>query len=297
MLGTRNRLDVLGFCLLLAATVSGDPELHSRARYKRDGDRSGHPGPTMHVESVISLDVKPLQFRSEDAATEMEHKTHIFDQVKIRADEVLEALGHGTLDVTVRDFSYAEHYNPWKPAYADKARVKFTVEFLTHIDESATKSLEFADKLSTAVTESADFKFVSGATSTSLDAFNPCDSPFENDCDEHATCVGTRNNKWNSYFVDEVRYQHQYAAFFTCECDEGYINARTYDEVQSPMWKLQGSVCVHNNYTDDGTRIFDAVLMGLIAMCCLMLIIIIVLVVFCCKCDRRGKYEVNKVNK
>ena len=54
------------------------------------------------------------------------------------------------------------------------------------------------------------FKFVKHGTSSSVDLYNPCKSPFENDCDENAECIGVNNNKWFSLRQNVFGGKNQY---------------------------------------------------------------------------------------
>merc|ERR1712141_61183 len=98
------------------------------------------------------------------------------------------------------------------------------------------------------------------------------------------------HNQWLSAKLDYIPNRvdsvyHQYAAFFTCECQDGYINQRTYGENQTAMWFLRGSVCVENKFRNN--RIFEQGMRGAVAMACFLFIVMVTMIVICVKTRKR----------
>merc|ERR1712151_1423507 len=130
------------------------------------------------------------------------------------------------------------------------------------------------------------FSFLENGVSTSNSLFNPCNSPFENDCDpQRSTCKGQSVNKWiekrpkeDGQSTNQQNYQNVH--FYECECDVNHVNQRQLIDTHTSMWKRVGSVCVENKYIE-GNKIFDAAAAGGIGMACFYFVCIIVLLLIC----------------
>lgn len=261
-------------------------------------------GPTIRIESIIQLLVVPNQFAepARTTAQKQQHEKLIVDTLKLRALEVLKFLGLSSFNLI--NFKYDEHYNPWNKQFSDKARVTFDVVHQLALTNEQTKSNQFVERLPLAPTHSDPkkqlFKFVKHGTSSSVDLYNPCKSPFENDCDENAECIGVNNNKWFSLRQNVFGGKNQYAAFFTCKCKEGFMYHRKYTKRQTAMWYLEGSVCVENIYdAKHQNNIHSYILIGGWVMVGFYTVMMICLVGICCntkalRLGHSGRYDVNR---
>jgi len=255
----------------------------------------------MQVETVIKLKESyttdralPTYFSGEEnLPTEITQK--IFSSIEAKAKNVLIEL---IPDFDVRwfnliNFELTEHHNPMREDLLNLAKVNFEVRYGDIVNnEFIDTSIEFSKKLSNidiSDDENEVFMFLPGATTTDQMDFNPCNSPFLNDCDPQSQCEGIAYNQWSNKINSNIFPTsdfNQHAAFFTCSCNQGYINQRTYSQNQSSIWFLKGSVCMENKFKDD--KIFEESLKGGIAMAVFLFIVIVTMFVICVRTrDRR----------
>lgn len=241
---------------------------------------------TVMLTTVIEYDSDfiPFQFNTGMAlADQQAEKDKIYNQIKNELNEIM--LNSFSLPadqfVISNNYKYREHANPWRYDYANKAEVSFHVNHLVSTgdfsDQAKTKAAYEKIRQALSLTAS-NFRLIPSATATSVTLFNPCNSPFYNDCDKNAHCTGTLHNLFESARSKEAGWFHDPAAYFTCKCKDGFINHRTYDP-EINMFVLEGSVCIENKYKD--TRTWEHAMIGLIFMCCFCLVMIIVLIAFC----------------
>ena len=253
----------------------------------------GQVAADMQVETVIRYgqDIVPRQFDTDNRVMSAAERTameeNIFADIASKISQALLDVDMPQADVDlvdVRDFTITEHFNAMDTYRANLASVSARL-----VSTGRSLSAEFdkyTDGFATYLSRAEgneNYSFLQDATSTDRMLADPCNSPFQNDCDVNAVCTSSEmTNAWRYGLKDGPPSSNpvrQYSAFYNCECRDGWINQRLYDDVQSTSWRVRGSVCVENKFRDD--RIFEQAMKGGIAMVVYLFVVIILFVWMC----------------
>ena len=210
-----------------------DTEIHSRKIRAVNG-------PTIDVSTVIQLNLPPNKFQI--GLTQAQKQSRVDDIVHkliFRVDSILKQIHpNKPYNILVPGNAYEEHWNPTIAKNADKARISYKIQFndpISNVDVRISDITGFIASGPADMDASGDlagFHVIDDGSSSSLDNYDPCNSVFENDCDQNAVCSGIQNNRWFQLRQDEFGGENQYAAFFTCRCKDGFVSQRKYRELK-----------------------------------------------------------------
>lgn len=260
----------------------------------------------MNVESIIiyKTNVLPHQFDQRNDLTSSSSKKHrdqlIFEALGQKVNELLDRLSFNVNSYRLENFILTEHPNPINQKFSRFAKISYQINHFAEIYDDFEK---FSGNFSWTISRMPDqdlFEMLEDGTSTDFMFYNPCNSPFENDCDAYnnAVCIGVENNKWLRYpygsasgnetairNLNNGQQGRDYNEYFSCTCKNGYIDQRISDGKISgfrdrPNFYVErrGLVCIDNKYDE---KYLNNAMRGGIAMTCFLGVVMIVMFGIC----------------